>query len=76
MDGPDRLPPPNPEKAATMRRFDALPVDARRAISGAAFQFHPQAAEKMLARGVSGKRVGEKLKASDHGNYVRTEPSR
>lgn len=65
MDGPDRLPPPLPEKAVLMRRFDALPPAARRAISSAAFQIHPQVAEKMLARGVSGERVAENLTDGD-----------
>lgn len=65
MDGPDRLPPPLPEKTVLMRRFDALPPATRRAISSAAFQIHPQAAEKMLARGVSDERVGANLAAND-----------
>ncbi|WP_432331071.1 hypothetical protein RMS29_028410 (plasmid) [Agrobacterium rosae] len=73
MDCHDRLPPPNPDKAATMRRFDDLPTDARRAMSSAAFQFHPQAAEKLLARGIPGPRVGEMLTASDPGICKRTE---
>ncbi|WP_406568482.1 DUF6525 family protein [Agrobacterium salinitolerans] len=68
MDGPDRLPPPNPEKAATMRRYDALPPATRRAISSAAFQIHPQAAEKMLGRGMTGERCAE--------NLTRTDPHR
>jgi hypothetical protein len=75
MDGPDRLPPPRPDKAALMRRFDDLPADARRAMSCAAYQFHPVTAEKMLARGVASERVGESLRERDHGCYVRTEPA-
>lgn len=73
MDRPDRLPPPVPEKAALMRRFDALPADVRRAMSSAAFQFHPLTPETQLKRGRSAAQVTERLKATDHGCYVRME---
>lgn len=59
-------PPPIADKVATMTRFDALPVEVRRAIAlDAAFQIHPQAAEKRLSRGVSPKRCAEILIAND-----------
>lgn len=72
MDGPDRLPPPLPEKVALMRRFDALPADVRRAMSSAAFQFTPLTPETHLKRGRTAAQVSAKLKAIDHGCYVRT----
>ncbi|WP_223565288.1 hypothetical protein [Agrobacterium tumefaciens] len=58
-------PPPVADKAATMARFDALPSAVRRAIASAAFQIHPQAAEKRLGRGVSPERCAESLLAND-----------
>jgi len=58
-------PPPVADKAAAMARFDALPAVVRRALASAAFQIHPQAAEKRLGRGVSPERCAETLLAND-----------
>lgn len=58
-------PPPLADKVATMARFDNLPFSVRRALASAAFQIHPQAAEKQLGRGVSGERCAENLTAND-----------
>lgn len=65
MDATDGDVPPLADKVATMSRFDALPSVVRCAISGAAFQFHPQAAEKKLARGILGPRCAEILQEND-----------
>lgn len=53
------------EKPDVMCRFDALPADVRRAISNAAFQYHPQSAEKILKRGVESERCAELLIVND-----------